>query len=135
MNLKSFSIKGVEFRPCGYLDSINSGWRWYSPIVHKSTGMEYDEQHCPKFFNKDQCREYALDVLQQEAILAEARCLVLEQEELETKQQEELETKLILASYENSECPDCGEEIPEDVCDGEQCCNCGHGFFLPEDSI
>lgn len=32
-------------------------------------------------------------------------------------------------SYPNKECPDCGENIPYDVIDGEECENCGHIFY------
>lgn len=31
-------------------------------------------------------------------------------------------------SYENGECPDCGETIPDDVVSGQACVNCGHVF-------
>ena len=32
-------------------------------------------------------------------------------------------------SYPNGQCPDCGEEIPDDVVDEQSCENCGHVFF------
>lgn len=35
-------------------------------------------------------------------------------------------------SYENGECPDCGDEIPLDVEDGQSCDNCGHVFCHPK---
>jgi hypothetical protein len=38
------------------------------------------------------------------------------------------ESKEIVDSYENGECPDCGEEIPDNVSDGDSCCNCEHVF-------
>lgn len=36
--------------------------------------------------------------------------------------------------YENGECPDCGETIPDNAVDGSECVNCGHVFCeLKED--
>ena len=35
---------------------------------------------------------------------------------------------LIKASYEDGECPDCGEQIPNDVKEGQECKNCDHVF-------
>jgi uncharacterized Zn finger protein len=35
----------------------------------------------------------------------------------------------IKESYPNGECPDCGEEIPDDVVAGDECKNCGHVFW------
>jgi hypothetical protein len=35
-------------------------------------------------------------------------------------------------NYENGECPDCGEEIPEDMPEGGECENCGHVFCSPK---
>jgi DNA-directed RNA polymerase subunit RPC12/RpoP len=37
----------------------------------------------------------------------------------------------IKASYDNGECPDCGETIPDDVANGQACANCGHTFCEP----
>ena len=37
-------------------------------------------------------------------------------------------TNPIKNSYPNGECPDCGEEIPNNVVDGENCSNCEHVF-------
>lgn len=34
----------------------------------------------------------------------------------------------IKAAYNNGECPDCGETIPDNVQEGEQCANCDHVF-------
>lgn len=34
----------------------------------------------------------------------------------------------LLSSYPDGNCPDCGEPIPEDAEDGDQCANCGHVF-------
>jgi len=34
----------------------------------------------------------------------------------------------IKESYSNGECPDCENDIPTDVADGESCLNCGHVF-------
>lgn len=34
----------------------------------------------------------------------------------------------IKESYENGKCPDCGENIPDDVVDGQECLHCGHVF-------
>ncbi len=33
-------------------------------------------------------------------------------------------------TYPDGECPDCGEEIPEEAVSGSECENCGHVFFL-----
>ena len=38
---------------------------------------------------------------------------------------------LIKDSYESGECPDCGENIPNDVSNGDECSNCGHVFYSP----
>ena len=35
--------------------------------------------------------------------------------------------------YENGECPDCGEPIPEDAYYGGNCENCGHVWNEPEE--
>jgi len=32
-------------------------------------------------------------------------------------------------AYPNGECPDCGEDIPDDVAEGESCSNCNHAFY------
>ncbi len=32
-------------------------------------------------------------------------------------------------SYEDGICPDCGEEIPDDVVEGQACENCEHAFY------
>ena len=32
-------------------------------------------------------------------------------------------------NYENGECPDCGDPIPDDIVDGGECSNCGHVFY------
>lgn len=42
---------------------------------------------------------------------------------------------LIRNAYPECECPDCGEDIPEDVVDGQACSNCGHVFYLPPDVL
>lgn len=34
----------------------------------------------------------------------------------------------IKAAYHNGECPDCGDEIPDDVQEGQACANCEHVF-------
>ena len=34
----------------------------------------------------------------------------------------------VKAAYEDGVCPDCGEDIPDDVTDGDQCTNCEHTF-------
>lgn len=36
-------------------------------------------------------------------------------------------------SYPFGECPDCGEEIPEDAEDGHECIVCGHVLFAEKD--
>ena len=38
---------------------------------------------------------------------------------------------VIKDSYEKGECPDCGEDIPNDVSNGDGCSNCSHGFYSP----
>ena len=38
---------------------------------------------------------------------------------------------IIKDSYENGECPDCGEDIPNDVSNGDGCSNCSHVFYSP----
>lgn len=35
--------------------------------------------------------------------------------------------------YPDGVCPDCGENIPDDAQEGEQCGNCGHVFFYIRD--
>ena len=40
--------------------------------------------------------------------------------------------EIIMEQYVDQECPDCGEPIPEDIGDGEECINCGHVFYAPE---
>lgn len=40
---------------------------------------------------------------------------------------------IIRQSYADCLCPDCQEEIPVDVFDGDECSNCGHVFFAPAD--
>lgn len=37
----------------------------------------------------------------------------------------------IKESYPDGICPDCGETIPDNVQDGEQCANCDHVFCGP----
>ena len=32
--------------------------------------------------------------------------------------------------FENGECPDCGESIPYDAAEGDECLNCGHVFWM-----
>ena len=32
-------------------------------------------------------------------------------------------------SYPGGECPDCGQPIPAEANDGDECVNCGHIFF------
>jgi hypothetical protein len=36
----------------------------------------------------------------------------------------------IQAAYEDGECPDCGEDIPDPAVAGDECSNCGHVFLL-----
>ena len=31
-------------------------------------------------------------------------------------------------NYDEGECPDCGDPIPDDMVDGGECANCGHVF-------
>jgi len=38
----------------------------------------------------------------------------------------------IYDSYESGQCPDCGNDIPLDVADGESCDNCEHVFTKPD---
>lgn len=37
-------------------------------------------------------------------------------------------------AYPDGVCPDCGEDIPDDVEDGEVCVNCGHTFTHERDA-
>lgn len=37
--------------------------------------------------------------------------------------------KAIKDNYHYGECPDCGDDIPEDMVDGGECDNCGHVFL------
>lgn len=32
-------------------------------------------------------------------------------------------------SYQNKECPDCGEHIPDTAANGDKCSNCGHALY------
>ena len=36
------------------------------------------------------------------------------------------------ASYDDAECPDCGEAIPDVAVNGDECSNCGHVFYEDE---
>ncbi len=36
---------------------------------------------------------------------------------------------LVKNSYPKGECPDCYDEIPDDVVEGQECAGCGHAFF------
>ena len=38
----------------------------------------------------------------------------------------------IRQSYDNCKCPDCEEDIPFDVRDGDGCSNCSHVFYHPQ---
>lgn len=38
----------------------------------------------------------------------------------------------VLNAYENQVCPDCQEDIPHDVENGDECKNCGHVFYAIE---
>lgn len=44
-------------------------------------------------------------------------------------------TGKIKDEYDDAACPDCGEDIPDDANEGEECSNCGHvwGFCSPAD--
>ena len=33
------------------------------------------------------------------------------------------------SAYPDGVCPDCGEGIPEDAAEGQECTNCGHAFY------
>lgn len=35
-------------------------------------------------------------------------------------------------SYLNGACPDCGDKIPKEAQDGENCPNCGHIWWLED---
>ncbi len=37
----------------------------------------------------------------------------------------------IRQNYEKCECPDCQDDIPFNVIDGDECKNCGHVFYPP----
>lgn len=38
-------------------------------------------------------------------------------------------------SYKDGACPDCQEEIPDSVLDGDSCSNCGHVFWDEDDDL
>lgn len=38
----------------------------------------------------------------------------------------------VYQSYLNGECPDCGDNIPKSVKDGEECKNCNHVFTVEQ---
>ena len=37
--------------------------------------------------------------------------------------------RLVIDSYPNGECPDCGWKIRKDIVEGGECRNCGHVFY------
>lgn len=43
------------------------------------------------------------------------------------------ETSSVYDSYPDGVCPDCGNDIPHDVADGDECGNCGHVFSEEHD--
>ncbi len=43
--------------------------------------------------------------------------------------QEQEDKELIKGHYPDGECPDCGEDIPDNATEGEECGNCGHVFW------
>ncbi len=40
----------------------------------------------------------------------------------------------ILSQYDDQRCPDCNEEIPLTVQEGEECLNCGHVFWIEREN-
>lgn len=44
---------------------------------------------------------------------------------------ESTESLIIRSTYVDGVCPDCGENIPLDIKNGQECENCGHVFSLP----
>ena len=58
--LRPFTFMGQEFRPCQWLESTSVGYRWYAVVYHP-VGMEWAEQHSPRFGSKRQCQEWARD--------------------------------------------------------------------------
>ena len=44
-----------------------------------------------------------------------------------------LNVNIIKDSYSNGKCPDCGEPIPDNVTEGQECKNCEHVFCSPRD--
>jgi len=44
-------------------------------------------------------------------------------------EQESCGSRAIIDSYPGGHCPDCGQDIPLDVCEGEGCDNCDHVFY------
>ena len=52
---------------------------------------------------------------------------IIEKDDPEQKQKEQ-ESINIRNAYADQACPDCAEEIPLDVVDGQECKNCGHVF-------
>lgn len=45
----------------------------------------------------------------------------------------ETDSEKIIDAYDGF-CPDCSDDIPSDVQDGQACENCGHVFCLPQDT-
>lgn len=43
-----------------------------------------------------------------------------------------MELTEIQSQYENAECPECGEPIPDTAVDGSECVNCGYVFYIYE---
>ncbi len=44
-----------------------------------------------------------------------------------------MSNKSISECYPDGVCPDCGEEIPDDCTEGQECNNCGHVFYFEHD--
>lgn len=70
---KSFTVNGSEYRPCEWADSRKAGYRWYRVTLHGKTGMEWSEQHSPKFRTKAECVEDSIDRERQRYLAAEAK--------------------------------------------------------------
>lgn len=86
------------------------------PTEQEAIAAAKEAQHRKDFDIRDQ-RVYLLHPDHRMADLSE-KDLALNSEEIK-------------ASYPDGVCPDCGDEIPTDVVDGDACSNCGHVFVVP----
>lgn len=64
------TFRGIVYLPCSSLDARSAGYRWYRVTTHYATGLDYSEQHSPKFRTLRDCREDAEYVDQQRSLVA-----------------------------------------------------------------